>query len=541
MRYTTASHKRTSCHPLALLALLVALVATVMMSGCSTTSIGEQEPDEPVSQILPTKLAIIHTGGLEGSYARTPVSIGVSAVSKIRHDLQDEGYDTLLVDSGNSLGGSLAADIDRGESAIGFMNAAGYDAIALGGHELALGSKTLKKRISQSSFEYLSANVLQSSSQETLTPAHTTFKLDDGRLVGVFGLTTPSVKNQLGPLSADYVAFSYHTLEDLAQQQVNELQAEGCRLIVCLANLGFDEQGLPLANQIASQVSGIDVLLDATTGETTSLTQSDASGHETLIVESAPRLESVSVVCWEMGELSVREIGPEEADKLDEQVSALVAQSIDELDKRLSRVVTTSREALTTDRPLSGSTGLGQLAADAILWDASRGVGKSPDAAVITAGSLTGPLPEGNVTQLDAMTALSPATTRLCLVEATGTQLQQALKPLLAPKEPSTAMPQIAGIQLEETPGSDGQPPTRTITQVGNRAFSPTETYTIATFEALIAGSGDLGALYAKGSSLTDLENCGGKALSDYLSHECKDGIPDRYLSPRPEESPSEG
>ncbi|MBP3894763.1 MAG: bifunctional metallophosphatase/5'-nucleotidase [Atopobiaceae bacterium] len=540
MHLTTIPQNRISGRLLAVIALIAGLLWSITLSGCSTTFIGEQEPDEPVAQILPTKLAIIHTGGIEGTYTRTPTTMGISAVARIKSDLQEQGYQVLLLDSGNSLGGNLATDIDRGESAVGFMNAAGYDALALGRHELALGGKTLKKRMSQSSFAYLSANVLRADSQEVLSQANTTFKLDDGRLVGVFGLTTPGVKDQLGPLSTGEMTFSYHTLEDLAQQQVNDLHSQGCRLIVCLANLGFDEQGLPRANQVVSQVSGIDVLLDASTGETASINVADASGDNTLVVETASRLTSASIVCWEMGELSVRGTDPRQAQKLDEQVSALVTQSIDDLDKRLGRVVTTSREAMMTDRPQSDSTGLGQLAADAILWDASQGMGKSPDAAIITAASLTGQLPQGNVTQLDAMTALSPATTRLCLVETTGAQLQTVLAPLLAHSEPSSDMPQIAGIQLEETPAGEGQQPTRTIKQVGGRAFSPTDTYTIVTFEPLVAGAGSLDALYANGSAITDPESCGGKALADYLSHECKDGIPERYYPPRQEETPAE-
>ena len=522
--------KHTTRPLYAIIAALVALLAALMISGCSTVSIGEQEPQEPVSQILPTKLAIVHTGGIGGVYGRTKSTLGLSAVCQVKHDLQEDGYDVLLVDSGNSLGGSLLADIDSGESAVGFLNAAEYDAIALGKLELDLGGKTLKKRMSQSNFAYLSANVQPTGSQGMPARANATFKLSDGRTVGIFGLTAPDVQGSLGLLASGEVTFSYHELSEIAQQQVDDLKAQGCRLVICLANLGFDEQGLPRANSIASQVSGIDVLLDASTGGTAHLTQDNYKGESTLVVETAPILSQISVVTWEQGELDVEELEPKDATQLDERVSTLVGQSTVDLTGKLERVITTSREALAPDRSLSDSAGLGQLAADAIWWSSKRGMGKSPDAAIITAEALAGSLPAGNVTQLNAMTVLSPATTRLCAIETTGTRLQGVLAPLLKGTAPTQAMPQVAGIEFDQTPATEQQPASRTIKAIGGRAFQPNETYTIVTTEPLLSGSGALSGLYANGMTVTDLESNGGKALTDYLQQECKDGIPDRYF-----------
>lgn len=520
--------KRTA-RPLCVITTLVALLVTIMLCGCSTVSIGEQEPLEPVSQILPTRLAIVHTGGIGGVYGRTKGTLGLAAVCQVKHDLQEDGYDVLLVDSGNSLGGSVLADIDSGEIAVGFLNAAEYDAITLGQLELGLGSKTLKKRMSQSSFTYLSANVQPAGSQDMPAQTNTTFKLSDGRLVGIFGLTAPDAQGSMGLLTSNDVTFSYRELGEIAQEQVDDLRSQGCRLVICLANLGFDEQGLPRANSIASQVSGIDVLLDATTGDTAHLTQNNDKGESTLVVETAAYLAQISVVTWEQGSFDVEEIEPKDATKQDENVRALVEQATRDMNERMGHVVTTSREPLAPDRSLSDSTGLGQLAADALWWSSKRGMGKSPDAAIITAGVLTGSLPPGNVTQLNAMTVLSPAATHLCTVETTGARLQGVLAPLLAGAAPTQDMPQVAGIEFDQTPATEQQPASRTIKAIGGRAFLPSDTYTIVTTEPLLSGSGFLSGLYANGATVTDLEGNGAQALTDYLQHECKDGIPDRY------------
>ena len=182
----------------ALAMLLVAMVWCLTSTACSTTTIGENNPEKPVGQIVPARLAIVHTGGIQGAFARSDSSLGIAAVARLAAELEEEGYDVLVLDSGNSLGGSPAIDLTDGEEAVAFMNAAHYDAIALGADELSLGSTRLRKRMAQSDFAYLSASVHDAQGDPLADPCKT-FTLSDGRLVGVFGL---SAKGGKGPRAA---------------------------------------------------------------------------------------------------------------------------------------------------------------------------------------------------------------------------------------------------------------------------------------------------------------------------------------------------
>ena len=537
----TLRHQALSQHLHTGIAILALALFCLFICGCSTTSTGEQTPEQPVSQIVPSKLAIVHTGGMEGAYKREGRSMGLAAIKGLATQLEGEGYEVLTLDSGNSLGGSAVSNLMDGETAVGFINAAGYDAMALGKLELALGTSTLSKRFSQSDFKYLSANVLDAQSREPLTSTRFIHTLTDGRSVGVFGLTSPSGTEGLGPLASAGVTLSYTDLETIAKQQVSELKAQGCRLIVCLTCLGFDEQGLPLANHIASTVDGIDVLLDASTGDTSQRTQTSESGYDSLVIETASGLEAASVVIWEQSKLSTRTVDAQSAKKDDEQVASLVTQAYTELDRQLAKVVCISQEALPAERALTGSCGLGQLVADTILWEASRGVTKGPDAALVCASTLKASLPKGDITNAGILSVLPHTSNRLCTMEITGGRLEQALQPLFAnPVQPSESMPQVSGIvyAFEQQEG-DAAAGHWVIQSVGGKPFSSQDTYTVVTSESLVASGGALQSLVGDSGNLSDLGTSADKALSNYLAQECKGSMPERYLE-LPAEAPAE-
>ena len=75
------------------------------------------------------KTVVIYTGNLNGDvdlYAK---------VAAAKADYAAKGADVLLVDAGNYLQGKAAANVDRGLSIYNLMDAAGYDAAAMGTRE----------------------------------------------------------------------------------------------------------------------------------------------------------------------------------------------------------------------------------------------------------------------------------------------------------------------------------------------------------------------------------------------------------------------
>ena len=523
-------HQRRLAH--ALVPWVLAL-ACLLACGCSTTTITEEQPSKPVSQVIPATLAIVHTGGARGSFSADGVACPAVA-ARLAHDLREEGFDVLLLDSGDTLHGGDPTDLSYGEDAIGFLNAAGYDALALGTSELDLGQETLRARDLQGDFPLLSANVTTDEDAPQVMP-HEVFALSDGRTIGVFALTAPAAATQASPLALRGITLSTDDLAAIAQQQVGELRSEGCRLIVCLTNLGDGTDSQLDATTLASQVSGIDILLDAGAEEGHKVVK-DASDDETLVVETAAAPGAVSVVTWARGTLSVTPHKVEQGEATDEQVDALVTQTNIELEHRLSQVLTKAGFVVPLPQGAEEST-LGDLTSDAILWQARRSAPDAPDAAVITNGSLAAAIDEGDVTRGDALLVMPQATSRLCVVEVSGTQLQETLEDAIAAaQDDPTHMPQVSGIACA-IDAKDAHRPKVSITEVGGHAFSPTETYRIATLEPLLLAeleqADDETVTADVLSATTRLDVSGGEALASYLARKCKGNLPERYHEPQ--------
>ncbi len=498
------------------------VAAGMTTTGCSTVSVQEEQPSQPVGQILPAKLAMIHTASVEGCFEQSDTCLGISAVAQLRSSYEQNGYDVLLLDGGNTLGGSQLVDLSQGESGVGILNASSYDALCLGCRELALGSKTLAKRESQADWTLLSANATDADDHEALGTGQLVRTLSDGRLVGIFAITAPAEEDTLPPLVAAHTSFQEDKLTELAQQQVAELREQDCRLVVCLTNLTKDK-----AVRLAKGVSGIDVVL-ATAGNWDAIRLEDASSEEMLLVCTPHRLEGAGVVTWELGKLSARMVAPGDLYLVDEQVEALVTQTSLDVDDQLSKVLTASDETLSFHQSDQRETILGDLVADALLWEASHGLQSSPDAALIDGTSLQASLGPHDITRADALVTCPLGTAPLCTVETSGAELHDLLeRAIVGTGEEGGSFLQMTGIDctLQDEEGKVSL----TIDKVDGRDFSPTARYDIVTTQHLASGATGLPPLTTGWDDVRDLETCAGLALADYLAHECKGRLPKRY------------
>ena len=515
------------------------------ISACSTATIGEEEPETPVGQIIPSQLAIVHMGALEGQFSRDEEEgrMGIAKVAQLAHDKAGEDYEVLTLCGGDALGGTLLVGLSDGEDAVGFLNAADLDALVLGPRELALGSDLLGKRISQSEFSYLCANATDAHTGEPLVDANKVFTLSDGRMVGVFGLTAPSAVAEPAYVHAPNITLSAD-LVACAQAQVDELRTAGCRLVVCLAYLGSDDE--LTAEQLASQVDGIDVLLVSSDASSSDDVAADASENETLLVQTSREMRATSVATWSHGALSASVIDAAAQEQVDEQVDALVVQTSLELEDYLSQQVSTSTAPLASD-----SDGLRRLAVDAMLWATSRSLAsKAPDAALLPVDTLASSLPKGSVKRADALSTLPHDQTRLYTLQLTGEQLLKLLGDTgYGSKE---SLLQTAGITFPTPKATNAKGAESTATktsekdvsgtgitpsQVGKRAFVQADGYLVVTTATVAAADGAYAACAESSESLSRLGTSAGIALADYLASECKKGIPSTYLPAQPKRS----
>jgi 2',3'-cyclic-nucleotide 2'-phosphodiesterase (5'-nucleotidase family) len=99
------------------------------------------------------------------------------------------GGPVLVLDAGDGLVGDRdPARRTQGETSVAALNLLGYDAMALGPKDLALGLDVLRRRIAEADFAVLSANAVVLTSGELLAIPYLV-RLFDGHVVAIVGLS----------------------------------------------------------------------------------------------------------------------------------------------------------------------------------------------------------------------------------------------------------------------------------------------------------------------------------------------------------------
>ncbi|MER2600370.1 MAG: 5'-nucleotidase C-terminal domain-containing protein [Caldilineales bacterium] len=267
---------------LALVLAMVLVQAFVFMPAASA--------DEPIT------LTILHTNDtharIESFTESNVVQGGVARRYTAIQQVRAEGGNVLLVDAGDPFQGTLFFNYWQGLEEAHFMNALGYQAMAIGNHEFDSGPSALSRFIDAANFPVLSANI-DASAQVSLTgqiEPYTVITVT-GEPVGVFGLTTEDTPFISSP-GPDVI---FEDAVQTAQQMVAELQGMGINKIVLLSHLGY----LP-DQALAAAVPGIDVIVGGHS-HTPLGSMPGAQGPYPTVVNSAANVPTLIVSAWEWG------------------------------------------------------------------------------------------------------------------------------------------------------------------------------------------------------------------------------------------------
>jgi 5'-nucleotidase / UDP-sugar diphosphatase len=113
-----------------------------------------------------------------------------AAINRLRNERP-----SLLLAAGDMIQGNTWSNFSKGASVIELMNAMKFDAMVIGNHELDFGQDVLKKRISETTFPVLAANVL---GLEEVKPF--AIKEVGGIKVGILGVVAEDTPLQQTPL-----------------------------------------------------------------------------------------------------------------------------------------------------------------------------------------------------------------------------------------------------------------------------------------------------------------------------------------------------
>ena len=212
-------------------------------------------PPTADAQVTEHRLTILHTNDLRGGiYSEDGFDDGDQAGNQDPEDAADRGglaslasmirahgragADSILVlDGGNAMGATPACDVDGCRTLFQLMDMAGYDAMAVGGHEFTYGIDTFITRADQADFRMLGANL---GLGDTVHGAIEPFLLTErsGLRIAVMGLVSSRMADDLSSVNPADLDFHdpRETLESLLGGPAGLADVR-----IALVNMGMDE------------------------------------------------------------------------------------------------------------------------------------------------------------------------------------------------------------------------------------------------------------------------------------------------------------
>ena len=473
------------------------------------------------------RLVILHTNDVHGRAVADPAGkvLGYAAIARYKKDLEAAGDSVLLLDAGDACQGTPLVNLSMGKTAIEFMNAAGYDAMAPGNHEFDWGLDNARQLAGLADFPMLSANIVNHLEGSLTFAANKVFEMPNGMKVGVFGLSTPETMTKAHPDKVRGIDFlQAEALYGAARKQVEELKAAGADIIVLLSHLGSDDESAPNRSlDVLENVTGIDLLID---GHSHSLFEKGKMVGDTLLVSAGEYGQNLGVVVYDgekfsaslfsgLGKSAMSAVVEVEGvlysalltAKLDAEVAELVNNADQAVKQELSKVFARTEVCLNGERDPGNrteETNLGDFSADAILWAAKQALGDKVVAAITNGGGIRASIQVGDITMNDMKTVF-PFGNKVSVLEVKGSELLEALEAATSSTPKALgAFPQVSGIVFsidttvpyekgEQYPDSTyfapAKPGSRVkIESVGGQPFDLEALYTIATNDFTAAG-----------------------------------------------------
>ena len=497
------------------LAVAVLLVIAVVFGGyllLSSRLPADEGPDDTVSATgaqeaivhetpLTETIVILHTNDFHGAVEPEVMAGGegesgglVNLVSLIDQLRAEHAENLLLLDAGDTFQGTYVSNSTGGEVVMAAMNAAGYDAWALGNHEFDWGQEPLRARIAEAEFPVLAANLLDATTGELWhdVEPYTLVRVGAAR-VAILGLAypdTPAINKPQNVAGLDFRGGA-----ETVRQYLPELESQS-DLIIVLSHLGLDGD-----RALAAAVDGIDIIVgghshvflerpDEVNG--TIIVQAGAKGQVLGRLEVTVDIEEGEVVDHSRSKALLPVT--HEIAQVNQQVKALVDAALEQAAGTMDQPVGEAARALQPQR--SGEFALGNLVVDALLA-ADLSDGSVPDIAMHNNGGIRAALPKGPITY-GQLYAVLPFDNQVVALDLTGEQVLRILEHSVANRSPNM---QVAGLAFR----FDG---TRPVGQrvleatVGGQPLDPEAVYRLVTIDYLAAG-GDGQDTFLEGENLT--------------------------------------
>ncbi len=530
--------------------LLVSVAAAALVLGMSGA--GSVDSVKAAETSYEGKLVVIHTNDIHGHFDTVEgEQLGLSAVVGLKNYYKSKGANVLLLDAGDFAQGTTLVSYYKGGSAVVFMNAAGYDAVSLGNHELDYGFDELLYMANIADFPILDANILSKETNEPYFGDHTTFTFGNLK-VGVFGLDTAEAQTKASPKNVKNITIlDGQELYACAQEQIDELKAEGCNYIICIGHLGVDDESIGRRSlDVAANTTGIDLFID---GHSHTEMPGGVNVNGTLVTSTGNYLANIGVAVYD-GETTKASLvsAADYKGGYDAEIADFVKQHQDTVNAAYEGLFAKTLVDLNGEKEpgvRTQETNLGDFAADAYLYAAQQYMGSeiTVDGAIQNGGGVRASIPAGDIS-MNTLYTVFPFGNTVSVVKVKGSELLEALEASCSVCPSALGgFPQVSGIEFtidtsvpfvegaqypDSTYYAPAAPGSRvTITKVGGRDFSLTDTYYIAV-NNFMADGGDTYYAFTQAEEVIDTGVIDAEGLISYV--ESLNGvIGEEYAQPK--------
>lgn len=522
---------------------LLSLFLVIALAFTLCVGVLAEEPAAETAGEMAGQIVILHTNDVHGAID------GYAKVAALKAEYEAKGAEVLLMDAGDYIQGTTSVSVSKGATAVELMNLAGYDLATLGNHEFDYGMDNLQTILEKAEFGVVAANIQLNG--KAAFDANKVFELADGTKVGVFGLATPETATKANPAMIKGVTFlAGDELYACAEQQVKALTEAGCDYIICLGHLGIDSESEPNRSiDVLGKVTGIDVFIDGHSHSDYEAVKAATNGTgkvgDTLITSTGTAAANVGVVTISKDGITVSSVDLSKYEGSVKAVADRAAAIKAEIEAEYGAVFAKTEVDLNGERDPGNrteETNLGDLIADAILWQASKDgslpVAKENVVAITNGGGIRASIAKGDITKNDVNTVL-PFGNTVTYVTVTGEVLLEALEAsTYCTPEAVGAFPQVAGIEFtvdtskaydqgEQYSDSTYYGPKSinrvTITSINGKDFDPKATYVVVTNDFMAAG-GDTYYAFTTSANIVDTGIPMDEALMSYITEEL-DGV----------------
>ena len=529
---------------------LSVLLAFAMMLSLGVTTLAAEDTavgTTAVEQTYAGKTVILHSNDVHGAIT------GYACIAALKTDYESRGAEVILVDAGDYSQGTTNVSTTKGADAVAMMNAAGYDVVTIGNHELDYGYEQLMDNMSKAEFKVVCADVFDADGT-TIFDANYTYTTKSGVKVGFFGLLTPEAQTKANPALIKGLTFAIDDLWAVSQKQIDALA--DADVVICLSHLGVDNETKPYTSyDLWNNTKGIDMIIDGhshtvmTKGDKNEPIQSTGTAFANIgvivIDDASKKIESNELVAVT------------DTMAKDEAVAAAAEKIIDRVKAEYDVKFAVSKVELNGAKAPNGNrdveTNNGDLITDAMVWQVLQNkdgltVNEDHVVAITNGGGIRAAIKPGDVTKNDINTVL-PFGNTVAVVYVTGAELLEAL-------EASTyctpgaigGFPQVSGINFtlhtgkaydanaETYPGSTYYGPKSinrvVINSINGKEFKENEIYAVVTNNFCAAG-GDTYYAFASASAQFDTGIPVDEAVMAYITRELKGVIGEQYAAPQ--------